>query len=147
VKSVIGENGFVSTLSKAPASGVLTTDTSIVSLNSQFDSSLVSQLVSAKPGMGSVVNLSVQPATTLISSQVEVKRQGPQLRNTVLDRALFHDVILGRTSDVMDSGSEMKWSDETMVDDMAQIIISDHVTKKSKPAKNAIDAFLAAYGT
>ena len=145
MKSVIGESGFVSTLSKALANEVLATDTRMVSPNSQFDFSLVSQLVSAKPGMGSVVNLSVQPATTLISSQVEVKRQGPQLRNTVLDRALFHDVILGRTSDVMDSGSEMKWSDETMVDDMAQTIVNDRIIKKTKPAKNAVDAFLAAY--
>ena len=46
---------------------------------------------------------------------------------------------------MIDSASDMKWSDESWVDDLAQTIIDNQGMKKSKPAKKIVDALLAAF--
>jgi parallel beta-helix repeat protein len=96
--------------------------------------------------IGALGNLGIQPVVTSVSSHVEeIKWQSRQLRNNLLNKALFHDVVLGQASAMTDSESELNWSDENWVDDMTQTIINDRISRKTKPAKNAVDDFLAAY--
>ena len=56
----------------------------------------------------------------------------------------LHDTVLGGTVKAIDNGSELNLNNNDLIDETTRIIMKDQISKKTKPAKLAIDDFLAA---
>jgi hypothetical protein len=144
-KSLGSASSLASTTSNLPANDVLTTNTIILPYSPLEFNQVLEPLSVTSSLMQPLGNLSLQPVTTSVSPLAEIKRQTQRQGNAVLDKALFHDVFLGQTTARNDLETEMNWDKVDWINDITQTIVNDHISRKTKPAKRALDAVLSTY--
>ncbi len=145
--SLLGDSGAMTASSSLPASDLLATKTMVFAYN-LFEFNRLSQpLREISPPGKALADAGVQGAAAAFSSFEEIKRQAEQPWNAVFERALFHDAVFGQTAAGKDLEGELNADKINWLSDLEQTIIKDHLLKKSKPAQNPADAFLAGYQT
>ena len=92
----------------------------------------------------SPVNPSLPTVALSVSSQSEIKWHARIQDNAQIDKAFLYDAVLAQTIKSKAGESEANWINNSLIDEMTQAVIKDQIPKKTKPAKNAIDDYLAA---
>jgi rhamnogalacturonan endolyase len=127
-----------------PVAEHVLTHNKVVSSYLPFDLAQTSQpfrrlLNSIKPQ-----ELSVIQSPAAHSTQLDAMWKALEQRHSGVDAARLHDAILGWEASGIGDGSEISPAAASLIDDLTGIIMKARGSKPSKPAKTALDDFLAA---